>query len=41
VADIPADWSPHAQRYADFFRARLEAPRPFLEEALRARAQQL
>jgi len=41
VADIPADWSPHAQRYADFFRARLEAPRPFLEEAVRARAQQL
>ena len=41
VADVPAEWSPHAQRYAEFFRARLEAPRPFLEEALRARAGQL
>jgi len=41
VADIPPDWSAHARRYAEFFRARLDSPRPFVEEALRARAQQL
>lgn len=41
VAEVPGEWSAHGPRYADFFRARLESPRPFVEEALRARAQQL
>ena len=41
VSLVPAEWSPHALRYAEFFRARLASPRPFVEEILRARAQQL
>jgi len=41
VAEVPSAWTSHAGRYAEFFRARLASPRPFLEEALRARAQQL
>jgi hypothetical protein len=41
VALVPPDWTPHAARYTDYFMARLASPRAFVEEARRARSQQL
>ncbi|HET7730989.1 MAG TPA: HipA family kinase [Usitatibacter sp.] len=38
---VPAGWSDAAQAYVDYFAARLAPPRPFLEEAVRARSQHL
>jgi len=41
VARVPPEWAPEAHRYTAYFMARLEEPRAFVEEALRARAQHL
>ena len=41
VALVPAEWAANASRYTDYFMARLESPRAFVEEAIRARTQQL
>jgi len=41
VAFVPPEWAPEAHRYTAYFMARLEEPRAFVEEALRARAQHL
>jgi HipA-like protein len=41
VAVVPAEWAPEPQRYTAYFMARLEGPRAFAEEAIRARAQHL
>jgi HipA-like protein len=41
VALVPAEWSGEAAAYTDYFAARLASPRPFVEEAIRARSQHL
>jgi hypothetical protein len=41
MAEVPAEWIDGADRYTGYFAARLASPRPFLEEALRARSQHL
>lgn len=38
VALVPAEWAEDASRYTDYFIARLQPPRAFVEEAIRARA---
>jgi len=38
VSLVPAEWSAGASRYTDYFMARLETPRAFAEEAIRARS---
>jgi len=38
---VPAPWSEDAGAYTDYFAARLASPRPFVEEAIRARSQHL
>lgn len=38
VALVPPEWSDAASRYTDYFVARLESPRAFVEEAIRARS---
>jgi hypothetical protein len=38
VALVPREWSEEASRYTDYFAARLESPRAFVEEAIRARS---
>jgi hypothetical protein len=38
VAQVPREWIESADQYVDYFSARLDSPRPFLEEALRARS---
>jgi hypothetical protein len=40
VALVPEAWSQAAGAYTDYFAARLASPRPFVEEALRARSRQ-
>jgi len=39
VSFVPAQWEAEASRYTGYFMARLESPRAFVEEAIRARAQ--
>lgn len=41
VALVPAEWSGDGAAYTDYFAARLASPRPFVEEAIRARSQHL
>lgn len=41
VSLVPPEWEPDASRYTGYFMARLEPPRAFVEEAIRARAQHL
>jgi hypothetical protein len=41
VAEVPPEWAADAHRYTDYFLARLASPRAFVEEAIRARSQQL
>jgi HipA-like protein len=41
AALVPREWEPGASRYTDYFAARLQSPRAFVEEAIRARAQHL
>ena len=41
TALVPTEWTPLAARYTDYFMARLASPRAFVEEARRARSQQL
>ena len=38
---VPPAWESDASRYTGYFMARLEPPRAFVEEAIRARAQHL
>lgn len=38
VALVPPEWGSAAARYTDYFMARLESPRAFVEEAIRARS---
>ena len=40
LSEVPREWVEDADRYTAYFAARLAAPRPFVEEALRARSQQ-
>jgi HipA-like protein len=38
AALVPREWEPDASRYTDYFAARLQSPRAFVEEAIRARS---